>query len=179
MRSEEEGWHSLPHSGLVASATRVGGGCRWKIQHRKIVPLSLSLLMSKNLLNSKVLKSFVPELRSGRCFSYFGIPMFYEYMFWTFYIRFPYSCMGMVQLHPSDLFRCFMGARSDYVSNERVQALCYCKYSFLSDWCVINQLKVIQSEKNKWRSLLDARQKGNEWGIFFFFISNFFFSVNL
>ena len=30
--------------------------------------------------NSKVIKSFVPELRSRKCFSCFGIPMFYVYM---------------------------------------------------------------------------------------------------
>ena len=31
-------------------------------------------------LNSKVIKSFVPELRSRKCFSCFKIPMFYVYM---------------------------------------------------------------------------------------------------
>ena len=31
-------------------------------------------------LNSKVIKSFVPELRSRKCFLCFGIPMFYVYM---------------------------------------------------------------------------------------------------
>ena len=30
--------------------------------------------------NSKVIKGFVPELRSRKCFSCFGIPMFYAYM---------------------------------------------------------------------------------------------------
>ena len=54
------------------------GGDRWKSQHRKIV-LSLFFLPEKPL-NSKVIKSFVPELRSRKCFSCFGIPMFYVYM---------------------------------------------------------------------------------------------------
>ena len=31
-------------------------------------------------LSSKVIKSFVPELRSRKCFLCFGIPMFYVYM---------------------------------------------------------------------------------------------------
>ena len=31
-------------------------------------------------LNSKVIKSFVPEQRSRKCFSCFEIPMFYVYM---------------------------------------------------------------------------------------------------
>ena len=31
-------------------------------------------------LNSKVIKSFVPELRRRKCFSSFGTPMFYVYI---------------------------------------------------------------------------------------------------
>ena len=34
------------------------------------------------------MKSFVPELRSRKCFSCFGIPMFYVYKLRTFYVRF-------------------------------------------------------------------------------------------
>ena len=49
-------------------------------------------------LNSKVIKSFVAELRSRKYFSCFGIPMFYVYMLWTFYVRFSYSCMAMLQV---------------------------------------------------------------------------------
>ena len=37
-------------------------------------------LKVEELLNSKVIKSFVPELRSRKCFSCFGIPMFNVYM---------------------------------------------------------------------------------------------------
>ena len=50
--------------------------------------------------NSKVIKSFVPELRSRKCFSCFGIPMFYEYMLWTFYVHFtyPYHGYGTIKL---------------------------------------------------------------------------------
>ena len=76
------------------------GGChtcwsggRWKPQHRKIVPLSPYV---EKPLNSKVIKSFVPELRSRKCFSCFGIPMFYVYMLRTFYIRFTYPYLAMV-----------------------------------------------------------------------------------
>ena len=46
--------------------------------------------------NSKVIKSFVPELRSRKCFSCFGIPMFCVYMLWTFYVRFTYPYHGYV-----------------------------------------------------------------------------------
>ena len=64
---------------------RVGGGTDGKA---RIERMCISLLMSKNLLTQKVIKSFVPELRSHKCFSCFEIPMFYVYMLWTFYVRF-------------------------------------------------------------------------------------------
>ena len=58
---------------------------RWKSQNRKNVYLSPYV---EEPLNSKVIKSFVPELRSRKCFSCFEIPMFYVYMLWTFDVRF-------------------------------------------------------------------------------------------
>ena len=61
-----------------------GGGGRWKSQNRKIVPLSSYV---EKPLNSKVIKSFVPDLRSRKCFSCFEIPMFYVYIrIWLWYI---------------------------------------------------------------------------------------------
>ena len=42
-------------------------------------------------LNSKVIKSFVPELRSRKCFSCYEIPMFYVYMLRIFHIRFTHN----------------------------------------------------------------------------------------
>ena len=45
---------------------------RWRSQHKKNVYLSPYV---EKPLNSKVIKSFVPELRSRKCFSCFGIPM--------------------------------------------------------------------------------------------------------
>ena len=73
---------------FVAGATRDGGGCgggRWKSQNRKNVYLSPYV---EEPLNSKVIKSFVPEQRNRQCFSCFEIPMFYVYMLWTFYCTF-------------------------------------------------------------------------------------------
>ena len=92
LRSEEERWLSLARSGLVAGAARDGGG--WKSQNRKNLYLSPYV---EEPLNSKVIKSFVPELRSCKCFSCFGIPMFYVYMLWAFYVRFTHiPIMAMV-----------------------------------------------------------------------------------
>ncbi len=54
------------------------GGSRWKSQNRKNVYLSPYV---EEPLNSKVIKGFVPELRSCKCFSCFEIPMFYVYIY--------------------------------------------------------------------------------------------------
>ena len=84
-------------------------GCRWKSQNRKNVYLSPYV---EEPLNSKVIKSFVPELRSRKCFSCFGIPLFSVYMLWIFYVRFTHiRIMGMVhynsKLHLMVLFQCW------------------------------------------------------------------------
>ena len=67
----------------------LGGGDR----KASIERLCLSPYVEKPF-NLKVIESFVLELRSRKCFSCFGIPMFYVYMLWTFYIRFAYPYHG-------------------------------------------------------------------------------------
>ena len=52
-------------------------GVRWKSRNRKNVYLFPYV---EKPLNSKVIKSVVPELRSRKCFSCFRIPIFYVYM---------------------------------------------------------------------------------------------------
>ena len=74
---EEEGWLSLARSGLVAGAARGGGGTDGKVI---IERLCISLPYVKTF-NSKVIRGFVSELRSRKCFSCFRIPMFYVYMY--------------------------------------------------------------------------------------------------
>ena len=69
---------------------RVSGG-RWKSQNRKNVYLSPYV---EEPLNSKVIKSFVPEVRSRKCFSYFGIPMFYVFMLLNILCMFYTSSYG-------------------------------------------------------------------------------------
>ena len=69
------------------------GRCK-NSQHRRIV--SLSPYVEKPF-NSKVIKSFVPELRSRKCFLCFRIPMLSIYELWTFYVHFTYSCIAMEQ----------------------------------------------------------------------------------
>ena len=71
-----------------AGVARFGSGGRWNRQNRKNVCLSPSV---EEPLNSKVIKSFVSELRSRKCFSCFEIPMFYVIYTWTLYVNFTHS----------------------------------------------------------------------------------------
>ena len=64
-----------PWAGVARDVVEEGGE---KIQNRKIVPLSPHV---EEPLNSKVIKSFVPEQRSRKCFSCFEIPIFYLIFF--------------------------------------------------------------------------------------------------
>ena len=79
--SGEDGWLSLAcrsqASGLCGRCHTCWGGGRRKSLNRKNVHLSPYV---EEPLNSKVIKSFIPELRSQKCFSCFEIPMFYVYM---------------------------------------------------------------------------------------------------
>ena len=85
--SEEDGWLSLARRGLVSGAHVVWGRLKSQVHRSPYI---------EKPLNSKVIKGFVPELRSRKCFSCFGIPMFYVYMLWTFYVRFAYPYHGYV-----------------------------------------------------------------------------------
>ena len=62
----------------------------WEDEKARIEKMCITLPHVEEPLNSKVIKSFVPKLRSRKCFSYFEIPMFYMYMLRTFYVRFAY-----------------------------------------------------------------------------------------
>ena len=70
LASEEDSWLSGLTEALRQVSHMVWG--RWKSQHRKNVYLSPYV---KKSFNSKVINSFVPELRSPKCFSCFEIPM--------------------------------------------------------------------------------------------------------
>ena len=73
---EIETWARPDEFVLFGRRTWWGGG-RWKSQYRKIVPLSPYV---EKPFNSKVIKSFVHELRSRKCFLCFGIPMLSMYV---------------------------------------------------------------------------------------------------
>ena len=66
LASEEDGWLSELADALRRVPHMAGG--RWKSQHRKIVYLSPYV---EKPFNSKVIKSFVPELRSRQAFFVF------------------------------------------------------------------------------------------------------------
>ena len=85
--SGEDGWLSLARRGL-GQVSQEMWGCRWKSQNRKNLYLSPCV---EEPLNSKVIKNFVPELRSPKCFSCFEIPMSYVIYIWTLYVHFTHS----------------------------------------------------------------------------------------
>ena len=108
---EEDGWLSLARrsqaSGLGQVLHEMWGRGRWKSQNRKNVYLSPYV---EEPLNSKIIKNFVPELRSRKCFSCFEIPMFYVYMLrtlWTFCVPVwicPFHVAMSWQWHRSNVF---------------------------------------------------------------------------
>ena len=89
--SEEDGWLSFARCGLVSGAHVVWG--RWKSQ------VYLSPYVEKPL-NSKVIKSFVPELRSRKCFCVSGFLCSIYMELWTFYVRFTHIPNGYVTMGP-------------------------------------------------------------------------------
>ena len=117
--SEEEGWLSWACRGLVSGAHVVWG--RWKSQHRKVY---LSPYVEKPL-NSKVIKSFVPELRSDKCFCVSGflcsMYICYEHSMYVLHIR----IMGM--LHH---FICFVWL---FLFICVCVCVCVCVYCFIED----------------------------------------------
>ena len=82
--SGEDGWFSLARGDLC------GGGADKKSQNRKIVPLSPYV---EEPLNSKIIKSFVPEQRSRQVFFVFRDS--YVLSLWRFDVHFPYSCIWL------------------------------------------------------------------------------------
>ena len=88
-------WFSLARGDLCGGC-HMCWGSRWKSQNRKIVPLSPYV---EEPLNSKVIKSFVPEQRSRQVFFVFRDS--YVLSLWTFYVRFTHShIMAMVHSDP-------------------------------------------------------------------------------
>ena len=149
----------------VLGRCRTRWGCRWKSQNRKNVYLSP---YAEELLNSKIIKSFVPELRSRKCFSCFEIPVFYVYVqsLWIFDVRFTHShIMAMVQN------QCYQ-QKSVEISGE---------YYFLQ-WEKQIQTSVLNS---RWLCFkTTTKKKKNTKELFFFFtgkktmnINFFFFSA--
>ena len=85
-------------------------GGRWKSQNRKNVYLSPYF---EEPLNSKVIKSFVPDPRSRKCFSCFEIPMFYFMYIWMFYIHFTHIRIWLCSINldlPAYLHRSNLGS---------------------------------------------------------------------
>ncbi len=72
---EKDGWLSLTRGGIGQVSHEMGGGADEKPSIERLY-LSLSLCRRTFRVQGNK-KSFVPELRSRKCFSCFEIPMFY------------------------------------------------------------------------------------------------------
>ena len=100
LASDEDGWLSGSRRHQTSSwrwgAARGGvGGQMEKSGWKDCISLSLCRIT----FNSEVIKSFVPELRSRKCFLCFGIPMLFICALWTFYVYFTYPYHGyLIQL---------------------------------------------------------------------------------
>ena len=70
------------------------GGDGWQSQNRKKVYLFPYV---EEPLNSKEIKSFLPELRTRKYFSCFEIPMFYVYVYEHYMFISRSHIVGMVQ----------------------------------------------------------------------------------
>ena len=90
------GLHRCNINAGVYARVRVGGGGRWKSSNRKNVYLSPYV---EEPLNSKVIKSSVPELRSRKCFSCFEIPRSYVYMYLNIICPFRISVSWVWYIH--------------------------------------------------------------------------------
>ena len=89
--SGEDGWLLLVHRGLGQVSHEMGG--RLKSQNRKNVYLSPYV---EEPLNSKVIKSFVPELRSRYVLFEFQDSYVLCIYIWTLYVHFIYPYRAMV-----------------------------------------------------------------------------------
>ena len=121
--SEEEGWLSLARSVLLADATRVGVGADEKASIERLC-ISLNYVET---FNSKVIKGFVPELRSPYvffCASGFLCSMYicYEHSMYVSHIR----IMGMVHT-----FQTRDIVLSDSVFN--FHSTCFCQFVISKD----------------------------------------------
>ena len=116
----EKGWLSLARGGFGKVLHEIGGGGRWQSQNRKNVYLSPYV---EEPLNSKVIKSFVPEQRSPKCFSCFEIPMFYLYGH-SMYVS--HSHIGVMVHDPGD-------------THALIRECCaYCQYRSDYSWILVS-----------------------------------------
>ena len=116
-------------------------GGRWKNQNRKNVYLSPYV---EEPLNSKVIKSFVPEQRSRKCFSCFGIPMFYVYMLWTFYDSFK-NLTYTLFVDKTFIFNICI--KQDLAWNNLQGLICHKTQTTLSHYILNTSEKIVLSEK--------------------------------
>ena len=120
-------------------------GALWRVRtwfgadgNVSIERMCIFILMLKNLLNSKVNKSFVPELRSRKCFSCFGIPILFIYELWTFYVYFTYPYIWLCNKNSKWKLCGDSDKTINHFHNKQIISECYKlvlkKYKTRHDW---------------------------------------------
>ena len=95
----EEDFRLLTEARLVAC-----GGCARGLGQMEKSGVSLSL--GRKTFYLKGNKRFRNWTKKSWVFLCFGVPMFYVYMLWTFYVRFAYPYHGYVTIIQSVLVKC-------------------------------------------------------------------------
>ena len=107
----------------------------WRVPHALGWGADEKVSIEKHL-NSKGIKSFVPELRFRKCFSCFGIPMLSIYVPYGHYERFAhrhehvyftYSCMAMLRKQTNDYYYYWIS-----IINWNLIIMC----TFLIEWII-------------------------------------------
>ena len=127
----KDGWFSPACGDLCGGCHKCWGVGRWKSQNRKIVPLTPYV----ETFNSKVIKGFLPELRSRYVF--FDFRDSYVLSLWTFDVCFTHKyIMAMVQLEHPTFAECSTGPpcwlSREYMSPRSVISICH--YSLIVEW---------------------------------------------
>ena len=148
--TERDGWLSLARGDFC-------GGCHtcwrgiWKSQNRKIVPLSPYV---EKPLNSKVIKSFAPELKSRYVF--FEFRDSYVLSLWTFDVCFTHShIMAMVHNPNFSLWVSKLNCLNFQIVTF-LSILCFC-YILTRDWAVNQEMHLCKQAEEE-RKQVDVKQ---------------------
>ena len=176
--SGEDAWLSLARrsqaSGLVAGTTRVGGADGKVIIERLCISLPYV-----ETFNSKVIKGFVPELRSRYGFFVFldsyVLCIYVMNILCTFHISVSWVCYthtGIV-FTKTEIEHLYIAPLSSSVMSKIVPQLFY-KNRFNIKW-LTKVLICHETNKTHWNNFVDTLSHINKWKQYFFFLTKLIF----